>query len=146
MLSKIFTMVKKHAPAVLFFDEIDGIASKREMQESESARQLLSMLLAEMDGFQKSEGIVIVGSTNVPQLLDPSIMRPGRFDKIIYMPLPDRKAREAVFKYYSKKYPMASDCRLRQAGGHDREILECRHRKRLRRGCKACCREQRSSR
>lgn len=109
MLSKIFAMVKKHPPAVLFFDEIDGIAGNRENQQNDNSRQLLSMLLAEMDGFQKMEGIVVVGSTNVPQLLDPSIMRPGRFDKIIYMPLPDQGARVAVFKYYSKKYPMASD-------------------------------------
>jgi SpoVK/Ycf46/Vps4 family AAA+-type ATPase len=109
MLSKIFAMAKKHPPAVLFFDEIDGIAGKRENQQDENARQLLSMLLAEMDGFQKLEGIVVVGSTNVPQMLDPGIMRPGRFDKIIYMPLPDRTARIAVFEYYSKKYPMSSD-------------------------------------
>lgn len=109
MLSKIFAMVKKHSPAVLFFDEIDGIAGKREAQTDENTRQLLSMLLSEMDGFQKLEGIVVVGSTNVPHLLDPSIMRPGRFDKIIYVPLPDRNARVEVFRYYSKKYPMASD-------------------------------------
>ncbi len=109
MLSNIFTAAKKHTPTVLFFDEIDGIAGRRENIEGETSRQLLTVLLSEMDGFQKLEGVVIVGSTNVPQLLDPSIMRPGRFDKIIYMPLPDRDARVEVFKYYSKKYPMASD-------------------------------------
>lgn len=109
MLSRIFTMVKKHQPSVLFFDEIDGIAAKRGTQTSDTSKQILSMLLAEMDGFQKLEGVVVIGSTNVPQLLDPSILRPGRFDKIIYMPLPDRTARIAVFKYYSKKYPMSSD-------------------------------------
>ncbi len=109
LLSNIFVMVRKNAPAVLFFDEIDGIATKREAQSETSSRQLLSVLLSEMDGFQKLEGVVVVGSTNVPHLLDPSIMRPGRFDKIIYIPLPDRAARVEVFKHYSKKYPMVSE-------------------------------------
>ncbi len=109
MLTKIFNMVKKSPPAVLFFDEIDGIAGKRESQQSEEAKILLSMLLAEMDGFQRMQGIVVVGTTNVPQLLDPAILRPGRFDKVIYMPLPDKDARVAVFEYYSRKYPFASD-------------------------------------
>ena len=108
-LAKIFSTAKKNAPVVLFFDEIDGIAGAREASENESTKLLLSMLLSEMDGFQKIDGVVIVGSTNMPQLLDPSIMRPGRFDKIIYVPLPDKEARIAVFKHYSGKYPMASD-------------------------------------
>ncbi len=108
-LSKIFSTVKKNVPAILFFDEIDGIAGSREMQGSESSRQLLSTLLSEMDGFQKIEGIVIVGSTNVPQILDPGIMRPGRFDKIIYMPLPDKGGRAEIFKYYLTKLPISKD-------------------------------------
>lgn len=108
-LSRIFNTVKKNTPAILFFDEIDGIASSREQQEGGSSRQLLSTLLSEMDGFQKTEGIVVVGSTNVPQLLDTSIMRPGRFDKIIYMPVPDRVGRAKIFEYYLKKLPVSSD-------------------------------------
>ena len=109
LLSQIFTTAKKHAPAVLFFDEIDGIAGSRQLQESDSTRQLLSTLLSEMDGFQKTEGVVVVGSTNVPQLLDPSIMRPGRFDKIVYMALPDKKGREEIFRYYLGKLPLGND-------------------------------------
>ncbi len=108
-LSRIFNTVKKHTPAILFFDEIDGVAGRREVQENDSNRQLLSTLLAEMDGFQKIEGIVIVGSTNAPQMLDPGIMRPGRFDKIIYMPLPDKSGRSKIFAYYLKKLPISSD-------------------------------------
>ena len=109
VLAKIFNTAKKNKPAVLFFDEIDAIASSREMQESESTRQLLSTLLSEMDGFQKSEGIVVVGATNIPHVLDPGIMRPGRFDKIIYMPLPDKKGREEIFRYYLKKLPVSEN-------------------------------------
>ncbi|MEM3839135.1 MAG: AAA family ATPase [Candidatus Micrarchaeaceae archaeon] len=107
-LSKIFAMARKHAPAILFFDEIDGIAGNRELKDSEEARQLLATLLSEMDGFQKIEGVVVVGSTNAPNLLDPGILRPGRFDKIIYMPLPDDKGREEIFKYYLRKLPASN--------------------------------------
>ncbi len=108
-ITKIFDTAKKHAPAILFFDEIDGIASSRENQESETSRELLSTLLSEMDGFQKLDNVIIVGATNVPQLLDPSIMRPGRFDKIIYMPLPDEHARDELFRHYLKKLPTSSE-------------------------------------
>jgi len=104
-LSKIFATARKNAPAVLFFDEIDGIAAKREKQDSDSSRQLLSTLLGEMDGFEKIDGVVIVGSTNAPNLVDESILRPGRFDKIIYMPLPDKAGRAKIFGYYLGKLP-----------------------------------------
>ncbi|MDE1851810.1 MAG: AAA family ATPase [Candidatus Micrarchaeota archaeon] len=106
-LSRIFATAKKHAPAVLFFDEIDGIAGNRELQTAAGDRQLLSTLLSEMDGFQKIEGVVIVGSTNVPNLLDPSILRPGRFDKIIYMELPDKDGREKIFRHYLRNLPVS---------------------------------------
>ncbi|MDE1761982.1 MAG: AAA family ATPase [Candidatus Micrarchaeota archaeon] len=105
-IAKIFAVAKKHTPAILFFDEIDSIASNREIQESETGRQILSTLLSEMDGFQKIEGVVIVGATNVPQFLDPSIMRSGRFDKILYIPLPNAQGRRLIFKYYFDKLPV----------------------------------------
>jgi len=108
-LANIFAVAKKHAPCILFLDEIDSIAVSREVQETESGRQMLSEMLTEMDGFQKIEDVVIVGATNVPQLLDPSIMRPGRFDKIIYLPLPDLHGRKEIFKYYLKNMPISDD-------------------------------------
>lgn len=104
-LSKIFNTVRKSPPAILFFDEIDSIAGKREMQESESSRQLLSELLTQMDGFQKIDGVVIVGATNQPDMLDPAILRAGRFDKIISMPLPSKDGRAKIFEYYLKRLP-----------------------------------------
>ncbi len=115
LLSKIFATVKKHAPAILFFDEIDSIAGSRESPEA-GTKQLLSTLLTEMDGFQKTEGVVVVGSTNVPHLLDPSILRPGRFDKIIYMPLPDQNGRAEIFRYYLKKLPVSGDIDFQKLG------------------------------
>ncbi len=108
-LSKIFATAKKHTPCILFFDEIDSIAGKREMQESQSGRELITTLLSEMDGFKTISDVVIVGATNVPQLLDPALMRPGRFDKILYMQLPDQSARAKLFEYYLKKLPVSSD-------------------------------------
>ncbi len=108
-LAKIFATVRKHTPAILFFDEIDAVAGNRESNNSDESRQLMSTLLGEMDGFQKIEGIVVVGSTNIPNMLDPSIMRPGRFDKIIYMPLPDEDGRRKIFRYYLSKLPISGD-------------------------------------
>ncbi len=115
-ISRIFATAKKHSPAILFFDEIDSIAGSRELQESDTGRQTLSTLLSEMDGFQKIENVVIIGATNVPQLLDPSIMRPGRFDKIIYMELPDAKGRAQIFKYYLEKLPIGDDMDYKKLG------------------------------
>jgi SpoVK/Ycf46/Vps4 family AAA+-type ATPase len=108
-LSRIFATAKKHAPCVLFFDEIDAIAGRREMQEGSTGRELVTAMLAEMDGFQKISGVIIVGATNVPQLLDESIMRPGRFDKVIYMPLPDQSGRALIFKHYLTGLPISKD-------------------------------------
>ena len=108
-LSKIFATAKKHSPCVLFFDEIDAIAGRREMQEGSTGRELVTAMLSEMDGFQKISGVVIVGATNVPQLLDSSIMRPGRFDKVIYMPLPGQQGRSLIFKHYLAGLPISKD-------------------------------------
>ena len=108
-LSKIFNTVRKNTPAVLFFDEIDGIAAKRGAQDSDTSRQMISTLLTEMDGFQKIDGVVIVGSTNVPHLIDEGLLRPGRFDKIIYMPVPDKSGRMKIFEHYLIKLPIGKD-------------------------------------
>lgn len=108
-LARIFATAKKHTPCVLFFDEIDSIASKREMQESQSGKELITTLLSEMDGFKTISDVVIIGATNVPQFLDPAMMRPGRFDKILYMQLPDQGARAKIFEYYLEKLPVAKD-------------------------------------
>ncbi len=105
-LARIFDVAKKHAPSVLFFDEIDGIAGSRDVTQSETNREILSTLLSELDGFQKQSDVVVVGATNMPQLLDQGLMRPGRFDKIIFMPLPDAHGRREIFKYYLKKLPI----------------------------------------
>ncbi len=110
MIAKVFETAAKHAPCVLFFDEIDAIARTRSQSpESDTQTNALSQLLQEMDGFSKVENVIIVGATNAPNILDPAIIRPGRFDKIIYMPLPDAKARKEIFNIYLTKLPIAKN-------------------------------------
>ncbi len=108
-LARIFATAKKHAPCVLFFDEVDNIAGRRESQESQAGKELITTLLSEMDGFQTITNVVIVGATNAPQLLDPAVMRPGRFDKILYMALPDQPARQKIFQHYLSVLPIGKD-------------------------------------
>ena len=108
-IKKIFETAKKHAPAVLFIDEIDAIARSRAGEISESVREALTALLTNMDGFLKTPGVVVVGATNAPQLLDPALLRPGRFDKAIYLRLPDQKGREEILRYYFSKLPVSND-------------------------------------
>ena len=105
-LNAIFNIASKNAPCILFFDEIDAIARSRSKSGAdETHRYVLSELLVHMDGFQKLRSVVVVGATNTPDSLDPAILRPGRFDKAIYMPVPDLNGRKEIFKIYLKRLP-----------------------------------------
>ena len=105
-LSEVFSIARKKAPCVLFFDEIDSIGKKRDSYTSDDvAPRLMSVLLEELDGFKSKKTVITIGATNIPDQLDPALMRPGRFDKIIYMPLPDAEARKAIFKVHLSKLP-----------------------------------------
>ncbi len=106
-IAGIFTIAKKHLPCVLFFDEIDAIGTDRERAADEARSKALSQLLIELDGFQKLERVIFVGATNVPDMLDPALLRAGRIDKAIYMPLPNAKARKEIFEIYLRRYPLA---------------------------------------
>jgi len=106
-LAEVFTIARKKAPCVLFFDEIDSIGKKRDSYTSDDvAPRLMSVLLEELDGFKTKKTVITIGATNIPDQLDPALMRPGRFDKIIYMPLPDIEARKAIFKVHLSKLPL----------------------------------------
>ncbi len=106
-LNNIFTIARKNAPCILFFDEIDSIARSRSSSADETHRQVLSELLVQMDGFQKLKRVVVVGATNVPNQIDAAILRPGRFDRAIYMPLPDFNGRKEIFRIYLSKLPIS---------------------------------------
>jgi len=109
MINKIFTVARKNTPCILFIDEIDSIATSREVEADETRRHALSQFLIEMDGFQKINKVVIVGATNRPDMLDSAILRPGRFDKLIYVPLPDANGRKEIFKKYLSNLPVSED-------------------------------------
>ncbi len=109
-VAELFKIARSQAPCVLFFDEIDSIGKRRDKYTADDvAPRLLSVMLAEMDGFKSDKSVIIAGATNVPYELDPALLRPGRFDKIVYMPLPDKASRKQIFKVHSKNLPLADD-------------------------------------
>jgi ATPases of the AAA+ class len=109
-LRELFNNARKMAPVILFFDEIDTIGVRREQHVGDSVTpRLLSLMLSEMDGLASENGVIVVGSTNVPHLLDKALLRPGRFDKLIYVGLPDLRSRIEIFKIHCKNKPLAGD-------------------------------------
>ncbi len=105
----LFEQAKAHAPAIIFLDELDSIARMRGVGASgvaEENEQTLNQLLVQMDGFSKSEGVIVVAATNRPDVLDPAILRPGRFDRQIVVQVPDVEGREKILKVHAKNKPM----------------------------------------
>jgi len=94
---------------IIFFDEFDSIATKRSAADEAWSRQTLNQLLAEMDGFDQSANFFVIAATNFPQGLDPAVVRPGRFDKIISIPMPSFRSRKEIAKYYLSKVPASQD-------------------------------------
>ncbi|HDN02172.1 MAG TPA: AAA family ATPase, partial [Candidatus Bathyarchaeota archaeon] len=109
----IFKKARQAAPTVIFFDEIDSIAAERgENIGSRVVERIVNQLLVEMDGLVPLERVVVIGATNRPDLLDPALLRPGRFDRIILVPPPDEKARLEIFKVHTRNMPIAKDVDL----------------------------------
>ncbi len=106
--AELFKKARKEAPVILFFDEIDAIAKKRTLSTTDDVTpRILTTILQELDGFRDDKPVIFVAATNVPQLLDPALLRPGRIDKIIYMGPPDYEGRKKIFKIYIKRVPHA---------------------------------------
>jgi len=106
-LRDIFRKARQVAPAIIFFDEIDSMAPRRGGgQGSRVSEQLVSQLLTEMSGVESLEGVVVVAATNRPDMIDPALMRPGRFDKLIYVPAPDYKTRKEILVIHTVGMPM----------------------------------------
>ena len=108
----LFEQAKKNAPAIIFIDEIDAVGRKRGAGLGgghDEREQTLNQLLVEMDGFGVNQGIIIMAATNRPDILDPALLRPGRFDREIVVGAPDVKGREAIFKVHSKNKPLSED-------------------------------------
>jgi transitional endoplasmic reticulum ATPase len=109
-IREIFKKARQAAPCVVFFDEIDSIAPQRgEHYDSGVTERMVNQLLSEMDGLVSLENVVVIAATNRPDMLDLALLRPGRFDRNVYIPLPDGKAREEIFKVHTKKMPTAED-------------------------------------
>ena len=106
-VASLFAKARRAAPAIVFFDELDGLAVDREEVDSSSvAHRVLSQLLQEMDGIQTREGIVVLAATNRPDRIDVALLRPGRFDRLLYVPPPSKEEREAIFFVHTRKMPV----------------------------------------
>ena len=109
---KVFRKARQMAPAIILFDEIDSIAVKRGTDSSKVADRVLNQLLTELDGIENLRGVVVLAATNRPDLLDPSMLRPGRFDTFIYLPLPNEETRKKILEVHTSKIPLAKDVDL----------------------------------
>ncbi|HWQ48962.1 MAG TPA: CDC48 family AAA ATPase [Methanosarcina sp.] len=113
-IREIFKKARQVAPCVIFFDEIDSVASMPGMESTDSrtSERVLNQLLTEMDGLESLRDVVVIAATNRPNLLDPAILRPGRFDRLVYIGSPDRKGRLKIFGIHTKDTPLADDVDL----------------------------------
>jgi len=110
----MFEQAKKHAPCIIFIDEIDAVGRQRGAGlggGNDEREQTLNQLLVEMDGFETGQGIIVIAATNRPDVLDPALLRPGRFDRQVVVPLPDIRGREQILNVHMRKVPMGPDVR-----------------------------------
>jgi cell division protease FtsH len=108
----MFEQAKKHAPCIIFIDEIDAVGRHRGAGLGgghDEREQTLNQLLVEMDGFEGNEGVIVIAATNRPDVLDPALLRPGRFDRQVVVPLPDVRGREQILRVHLRKVPIAED-------------------------------------
>ncbi|MDG2089455.1 MAG: ATP-dependent zinc metalloprotease FtsH [Arenicellaceae bacterium] len=108
----MFEQAKKHAPCIIFIDEIDAVGRQRGAGlggGNDEREQTLNQLLVELEGFEGGEGVIVIAATNRPDVLDPALLRPGRFDRQVHVPLPDIRGREQILLIHMRKVPMSKD-------------------------------------
>ncbi len=112
---EIFRKARQAAPCIIFFDEIESVVARKDVIDDSSgvAGRVTSQILAEMDGIEELSDVLVIGATNRPDLLDPAILRPGRFDRLIYVPPPDERSRYQILKIYTRGMPLAPDVSLK---------------------------------
>ena len=108
----LFEAAKKRSPCIIFIDEIDAIGGARHLKDQQAMKMTLNQLLVELDGFEQNKGVIIIGATNFPQSLDEALLRPGRFDKHVTVPLPDILGRKQILQMYAEKIPTDPDVDL----------------------------------
>jgi transitional endoplasmic reticulum ATPase len=117
---EIFRKARQAAPCIIFFDEIDAIAPIRggNVGDSHVTERLISQLLTELDGLEILTNVIVIAATNRPDIIDPALLRPGRFDRLLYVPPPDRDSRVQIIKIHTKKKPLAEDVSIEQLANH----------------------------
>ncbi|MCK4589839.1 MAG: CDC48 family AAA ATPase [Nanoarchaeota archaeon] len=112
---EVFRKARQTAPTIIFFDEIDSLAPRRhgESHDSGATERVVNQLLTEMDGLEGLSDVVVIAATNRPDLMDPALLRPGRFDRIILTPVPDLKTREKIFSVHTKNMPLDKDVKIK---------------------------------
>ncbi len=113
-IREMFKRARQVSPAIIFLDEIDALAPKRGHVDSGTTDRVVTQLLSEMDGLEGVDGIIIIGATNRPDVIDPALLRHGRFDRHIYIPVPDIDSRKKIFKVHTKEMPLAKDVSLKK--------------------------------
>ncbi len=115
-MREVFRRARTVAPCVIFFDEIDAIAPRRGsgIGDAHVTERVISQLLTELDGLEELRDVVVIAATNRPDIIDPALLRPGRFDKLIYVPPPDKRGRLEIFKVHTRKMPLAEDVNLEE--------------------------------
>ena len=112
-IRKIFSKARQVAPCILFIDEIDAVAPKRGSSgDSGVGDRVVNQILAELDGIESLEGVTIIAATNRPDMIDSALLRPGRIDSLVYVPVPDKEARKEIFKVHTRNMPLAKDVDL----------------------------------
>jgi transitional endoplasmic reticulum ATPase len=109
---ELFGRARQVAPCVVFFDELDALAPARGVADSQTAERVVAQLLTEIDGIQGLQGVIVVAATNRPELIDPALLRPGRFDMLVALPPPDDQARLAILRVHTRSMPLAADVDL----------------------------------
>src|SRR5215212_9439774 len=117
---EIFRKARQAAPCIIFFDEIDAIAPKRggDFGDSHVTERLISQLLTELDGLEILTNVIVIAATNRPDIIDAALLRPGRFDRLLYVPPPDRDSRIQIIKIHTRKKPLADDVNVEQLADH----------------------------
>ncbi|HXP48724.1 MAG TPA: CDC48 family AAA ATPase, partial [Bacteroidia bacterium] len=117
---EVFRKARQAAPCVIFFDEIDAIAPTRgaDFSDSHVTERVISQLLTELDGLEILTNVIVIGATNRPDIIDIALLRPGRFDRLLYVPPPDRDSREQIIKIHTKKKPLGQDVKIEELADH----------------------------
>jgi transitional endoplasmic reticulum ATPase len=114
-IRKVFERARQVSPCIIFFDEIDALAGKRGLSQSGGSKvteNVLNQMLAEMDGIENLTNVIIIGATNRPDMLDSALLRPGRFDRIVYVPVPEKEGRLQILEIHTKNMPIKDKKRL----------------------------------